>query len=175
MNAKSRCWAQGLDGWKSLQNVAIFKWSLLATGSPLLNESDLAALILNLLIRICEYFPSRDSEGSVIRPLPRVKRILSDALSLPHVVQLLLTFDPILVEKVATLLTLAMSDNPLLSRLFNSGVFFFVLMYTGQLDHFLPRALALFSLKNLCYRVQCTSDREVLENDTHDTSFELRG
>jgi DnaJ family protein C protein 13 len=111
--------------------VAIFKWSILATGSPLLNESDLAALILNLLIRICEYFPSRDNEGSVIRPLPRVKRILSDALSLPHVVQLLLTFDPILVEKVATLLTLVMSDNPLLSRLFNSGVFFFVMMYTG--------------------------------------------
>lgn len=104
----------------------------MATGSPLLNESDLAALILNILIRICEYFPSRDNEGSIIRPLPRVKRILSDALSLPHVVQLLLTFDPILVEKVATLLSLVMSDNPLLSRLFNSGVFFFVMMYTGQ-------------------------------------------
>ncbi|KZS16300.1 DnaJ subfamily C member 13 [Daphnia magna] len=132
LNAKSRCWAQGLDGWKSLQNVAIFKWSILATGSPLLNESDLAALILNILIRICEYFPSRDNEGSIIRPLPRVKRILSDALSLPHVVQLLLTFDPILVEKVATLLSLVMSDNPLLSRLFNSGVFFFVMMYTGS-------------------------------------------
>lgn len=112
--------------------MAIFKWSILATGSPLLNESDLAALILNILIRICEYFPSRDNEGSIIRPLPRVKRILSDALSLPHVVQLLLTFDPILVEKVATLLSLVMSDNPLLSRLFNSGVFFFVMMYTGQ-------------------------------------------
>lgn len=111
--------------------MAVFKWSILATGSPLLNESDLAALILNLLIRICEYFPSRDNEGSVIRPLPRVKRILSDALSLPHVVQLLLTFDPILVEKVATLLSLVMSDNPILSRLFNSGVFFFVMMYTG--------------------------------------------
>jgi DnaJ family protein C protein 13 len=50
---------------------------------------------------------------------------------LPHVVQLLLTFDPILVEKVATLLSLVMSDNPILSRLFNSGVFFFVMMYTG--------------------------------------------
>ncbi len=111
--------------------MAVFKWSLIASGQPLLNESELAALILNIFIRICEYYPSRDSEGSVIRPLPRVKRVLSDALSLPHVVQLLLTFDPILVEKVATLLTLVMSDNPLLSRFFNSGVFFFVLMYTG--------------------------------------------
>lgn len=132
MNSKSRCWAQGLDGWKLLQNVAIFKWTLIASGQALLNESELAALILNILIRICEYYPSRDGEGSVIRPLPRVKRVLSDALSLPHVVQLLLTFDPVLVEKVATLLTLVMSDNPLLSRFFNSGVFFFVLMYTGK-------------------------------------------
>ena len=131
LNAKSRCWAQGLDGWKSLQNVAIFKWTLLASGTPMLNESDLAAMILNILIRICEYFPSRDVEGSIIRPLPRVKRVLSESLTLPHIVQLLLTFDPVLVEKVATLLTLVMTDNPLLSRLFNSGVFFFVLMYTG--------------------------------------------
>ena len=112
--------------------MAVFKWSLIASGQPLLNESELAALILNIFIGVCEYYPSRDSEGSVIRPLPRVKRDLSDALSLPHVVQLLLTFDPILVEKVATLLTLVMSDNPLLSRFFNSGVFFFVLMYTGE-------------------------------------------
>jgi len=122
-----------MDGWKSLQNVAIFKWTLLASGSPILNESDMAALILNILIRMCEYFPSRDAEGSVIRPLPRVKRVLSESLTLPHMIQLLLTFDPVLVEKVATLLTLVMTDNPHLSRLFNSGVFFFVLMYTGNL------------------------------------------
>lgn len=122
-----------MDGWKSLQNVAIFKWTLLASGSPILNESDMAALILNILIRMCEYFPSRDAEGSVIRPLPRVKRVLSEPLTLPHVIQLLLTFDPVLVEKVATLLTLVMTDNPHLSRLFNNGVFFFVLMYTGNL------------------------------------------
>lgn len=131
LNAKSRCWAQGLDGWKSMQNISICKWTMLATGSPLLNESDLAAMILNIFIRVCQYFPSRDAEGSVIRPLPRVKKALSDVFSLPHIVQLLLTFDPILVEKVATLLTLFMGDNPLLSRLFNTGVFFFVLMYTG--------------------------------------------
>lgn len=42
----------------------------------------------------------RDEEDAVIRPLPRVKRILSEPSCLAHVVQLLLTFDPILVEKV---------------------------------------------------------------------------
>lgn len=132
MNGKSRCWAQGIDGWKPLERIALFRWTLLATGSPLLNESELAATILNILIRMCQYFPSRDADGSVIRPLPRVKKALSDGSALPHIVQLLLTFDPVLVEKVATLLTLFMTDNPTLSRLFNTGVFFFVLMYTGK-------------------------------------------
>ena len=134
MNGKSRCWAQGIDGWKPLEKVALFRWTLLASGSPLLNESELAATILNILIRMCQYFPSRDADGSVIRPLPRVKKALSDGSALPHIVQLLLTFDPVLVEKVATLLTLFMADNPLLSRLFNTGVFFFVLMYSYQVS-----------------------------------------
>lgn len=67
-----------------------------------MTESDLAILILNMLITMCRYFPSRTDDGAVIRPLPRIKRLLSDPLSLPHIVQLLLTFDPILVEKVSS-------------------------------------------------------------------------
>ena len=51
-----------------------------------------------------------------------------DAISL----QLLLTFDPVLVEKVATLLYLVIEDNPGLSRLYLSGAFFFIMMYTGS-------------------------------------------
>lgn len=65
-----------------------------------MTESDLATLILNMLITMCRYFPSRTEDGAVIRPLPRIKNLLSTPLSLPHIVQLLLTFDPILVEKV---------------------------------------------------------------------------
>lgn len=67
-----------------------------------MTESDLATLVLNMLITMCKYFPSRTDDGAVIRPLPRIKRLLSDAVSLPHIVQLLLTFDPVLVEKVST-------------------------------------------------------------------------
>lgn len=55
---------------------------------------------------------------------------------LKHVIcfslQLLLTFDPILVEKVANLLYLVMQDNPNLQRLYLTGVFFFIMMYTGS-------------------------------------------
>lgn len=45
-----------------------------------------------------------DVDDAIIRPLPRAKRTLSEPNILPHMVQLLLTFDPRLVEKVVTLL-----------------------------------------------------------------------
>ncbi|XP_077997979.1 dnaJ homolog subfamily C member 13-like [Glandiceps talaboti] len=129
---KTRCWAQGMDGWRPLHTIPQLKWCLLASGQAVMNESELATLILNMLNRICDYYPSRDSEGAIVRPLPRPKRILSEATCLPHIVQLLLTFDPVLVEKVAILLQHIMVDNPQLQRLYLSGVFFFILMYTGS-------------------------------------------
>lgn len=132
VHAKTRCWAQGMDGWRPLHSVPQLKWTLLASGQPVMNESDLACLILNMLIKMAEYYPSRDADGAVVRPLPRVKRMLSDAVCLPHIVQLLLTFDPVLVEKVAYLLNEIMQDNPNVSRLYLTGVFFFIMMYTGS-------------------------------------------
>ena len=149
VHQKTRCWAQGMDGWRPLEQIAQLKWSLLATGIPLLNESDMASRILDTLIRICNFYPSRwpacaraprqhepshhqslshslylplpssppplllppstphrDSDGAIIRPLPRAKRMLSEPTMLPHVVQLLLTFDPGLVERVVILLNI---------------------------------------------------------------------
>ncbi|XP_025080789.1 dnaJ homolog subfamily C member 13-like isoform X2 [Pomacea canaliculata] len=132
INGKTRCWAQGMDGWRPLHTVPQLKWTLMATGQAAMNESDLATLILNMLIKMAEYYPSRDTDGAIVRPLPRIKRVLSDATCLPHIVQLLLTFDPVLVEKVATLLYLIMQDNPGISKLYLSGAFFFIMMYTGS-------------------------------------------
>lgn len=86
-----------------MQHVAVFKWSLLASGSPLLNESDLAATVLNILIGISERYPSRDADGAVIRPLPRVNKILSDPASLCHVVQLV-PFSPLISNRPSTLM-----------------------------------------------------------------------
>lgn len=81
---------------------------------------------------MCQYYPSRDADNAVIRPLPKVKRLLSEQSVLANVVQLLLTFDPILVEKVATLLCEVMTDNPEISKLYTTGVFYFIMMYTGS-------------------------------------------
>ena len=62
----------------------------------------------------------------------QVKQALSDPANLPHIVQLLLTFDPGLVEKVAQLLHLLLDENPRLPTLYLTGAFFFILMYTGS-------------------------------------------
>lgn len=62
LTAKTRCWAQGMDGWRPLQAIPQLKWCLLATGQAVMNESDLATLILNMLITMCSYYPSRWAE-----------------------------------------------------------------------------------------------------------------
>lgn len=59
LNPKMKCWSMGMDGWKPLYQIAQLKWCMLAKGSPVLNESDLATLILNILIDICSFYPSR--------------------------------------------------------------------------------------------------------------------
>ncbi len=56
---KTRCWAQGMDGWKPLSQVSQLKWYTTATGTSLMNESEIAILILRMLIRMCEFYPSR--------------------------------------------------------------------------------------------------------------------
>ncbi|XP_067952104.1 dnaJ homolog subfamily C member 13-like [Watersipora subatra] len=132
IHAKTRCWAQGMDGWRPMYTIPQLKWCLLATSQSVMNETDLSILILNMLNRILEYYPSKDSDGAVIRPLPRAQRLLSEPICLPHIVQLLVTFDPVIVEKVAKMLYLIMQDNPGLSRLYLTGTFFFILMYTGS-------------------------------------------
>lgn len=132
INAKTKVWAHGMDGWRLLHQVPQLKWTLVARGVAVMNESELATLILNILITMASYYPSRDSDGAIIRPLPTVKRALSDPSHLQHIVQLLLTFDPVLVERVAVLLHHIMEDNPKMATLYTSGVFFFILMYTGS-------------------------------------------
>lgn len=74
----------------------------------------------------------RDSDDAIIRPIPRVKKILSDSTCLLHIVQLLLTFDPVIVEKVAALLCLVMKDNSQISSIYLTGIFYFILMYNGS-------------------------------------------
>ncbi|XP_028165155.1 dnaJ homolog subfamily C member 13-like [Ostrinia furnacalis] len=158
INNKTKCWANSMEGWRAVGGVPQLKWTLAARGTPVLNESELAATILDLLITCARYYPSRDEEDAVIRPLPKVKRLLSEPACLAHVVQLLLTFDPILVEKVATLLHEVMQDNPEISKLYLTGVFYFMLLYTGSNLLPIARFLRLTHMKQAFRADQTTSD-----------------
>ena len=51
INQKTKCWAQGMEGWRTVEDIAQLKWTLLAQGVPLMNESEIAVLVLNMLIR----------------------------------------------------------------------------------------------------------------------------
>lgn len=42
----TRCWSQGLDGWKPLKDISQLKWFTFATGIALMNETQMALLIL---------------------------------------------------------------------------------------------------------------------------------
>ncbi|VDK82276.1 unnamed protein product, partial [Litomosoides sigmodontis] len=131
---RTQIWAQGLDQWTTLSAVSQFRWTVccsLGTDS-LYNFTELCVLILDIFIQMCTFFPSRDENEYVVRPLPHVKRNLSEPVLLYQVVQLLLTYDPAIVQRVASLLLHILEDNPFLSRLYLSGVFFFVLMYNGS-------------------------------------------
>lgn len=133
INSRTRCWATGMDGWRSLQQIPQLKWCLMAKGNPLYNESKLAKLILDILIKCTSFFRSRSKDGqAVLIPGPRMSRKLSEFLYLPQIVQLCLTHDPALVERVATLLCQIMEDNSEMSKIYLTGVFYFMLMYTGS-------------------------------------------
>ena len=117
-----------------------------------------------MLIKMCSFYPSRDPEGAIIRPLPRIKRILSESTYLPHLIQLLLTFDPIIVEKVSILLLSIVQDNPILSRLYLTGVFFFISMYTGSNILPIARFLAYTHMKQAFRSDDSGSDRKQMSD-----------
>ena len=59
LNPSSRCWAQGMDGWRTLSSIPQLKWSMCASGMQIMNESDVAITCLNMLITICQFYPNR--------------------------------------------------------------------------------------------------------------------
>lgn len=143
---KTQIWAAGMDKWMSLAAVPQFRWTVCQQKdqpteihqgkgpfqATVLNFTDLSVLCLDTILQMCEFFPSRDSHDCVVRPMPSVKKQLTEPVLLYQLVQLLLTYEPQIVQRVASLLYLVMQDNPFLPRLYLSGVFYFILMYNGS-------------------------------------------
>ena len=51
-----------MDGWKTIDKIPQLKWTLLATGTPIMNETSMATLILNILLKMCHFYPSKDAD-----------------------------------------------------------------------------------------------------------------
>lgn len=133
VTATTKVWAQGQTGWKTMAEVPQLRWGIIcADVAGAWNLSEVTTNVLDILTLLCAYFPTRDEDGVIMQPLPRVKRYLSDPAVLPHVVQLLLTFDPEICNRTCRLVYILMEDNPYLPRLHLTGVFFFMMMYAGS-------------------------------------------
>ncbi|CCW61611.1 unnamed protein product [Phytomonas sp. EM1] len=128
-----RVWAQGMSGWRQFRDVPQLRWGVVCANMPsILSYTAVTCTILDILQYICDQYPSRNSSGAVMQPLPKVKRYLSSPTVLPHIVQLLLTFDSAVCGRVNTLLYSIMEDNPLMGRLFFTGYYYFSLIYTAS-------------------------------------------
>lgn len=136
-----------------LSQVAQFRWTICCKDIPgnntipgapaaLYTLTQLTTLILDTFIQMCEFFPSRDESGAIIRPMPKIKKFLSGPVLLYQIVQLLLTYDPAVVQRVATLVLEIMKDNSYISNLYLSGLYYFILMYNGS--NILPVANLLY-------------------------------
>ncbi|XP_039452152.1 dnaJ homolog subfamily C member 13 isoform X2 [Culex pipiens pallens] len=163
LTPRTRCWAVGMDGWRSLQQIPQLKWCLMAKGSPLYNETELAQHVLDILIKCTSFFPSRARDGeAVLIPGPRLSRKLSEFICLPHIVQVCLTHDPGLLERVATLLCQIMEDNPEMSKVYLTGVFYFMLMYTGSNILPIARFLKMTHMKQAFRSEETTSQSGIM-------------
>eukprot|EP00796_Vickermania_ingenoplastis_P005967 gene5967-4276_t len=149
IDGSTKVWAQGLSGWKELQDVPQLRWGIICARKPaIFTLSELTTKILDVFLKLCRFYASTNEDGAVISPLPKIKRFLTGSMILPHIVQLLLTFDPSICSRVHTLLYDLMENNTVVSRFYYTGVFFFSLMYNGS------DILPLVKLLRLCHRQQ---------------------
>ena len=136
-------WAQGMEDWKELKEITVLKWTLLKQDTGVLSSLQLCTSVIQTLEQLVTMYPSRDMHGVLLRPIPRAKRILSSPRNLPHVVQLLLTSSPQLIDTAARLVRNLLEDNPTAQpKFYLTGAFYFALMYAGSNMKEIARLLA---------------------------------
>jgi len=136
--------------WKRLNQVWQLRWQLCTDGSSavIYSPSDVALLALKALTRLVDLHRSLDSRGVPYVPIPTAKRILcgssrdpnfasdtGDTLTnpLPIVCQALLCNEGRIVEQAADLIfKLCQHNERAVSKLYLTGIYFFVFCYTGS-------------------------------------------
>ncbi|KOB75312.1 putative DnaJ-like protein, subfamily C, member 13 [Operophtera brumata] len=73
INNKTKCWANSMEGWRAVGSVPQLKWTLLARGAAVMDESALAATVLDLLITCSRYYPSSMEGWRAVGSVPQLK------------------------------------------------------------------------------------------------------
>jgi DnaJ family protein C protein 13 len=120
--------------WKPLDSYRCLRWRFMMSGTSTLTAVHCAEKCVEIMLTLCKLFPVKDDGGTIMKPLPRARIILSDMkVVLPHIVQLLITQQPRLIEKAAELITLITEENEMLIRkMYRTGLFCFAFMYQGS-------------------------------------------
>ena len=120
------------------------------TSSEVNNAPEIALSALSILSRLINVHQSVDSRGIPFFPIPKAKRLICEAshLKLSNIdalsilCQSLLSGDSRIVETAATLIHAIMThNNDMCERLYLTGVFFFIFVYTGSNFQSLARLL----------------------------------
>jgi DnaJ family protein C protein 13 len=120
--------------WRALSSFRCLRWRFMMKGSSTLSPVEAACNCVDIMLTLCKLFPLKDSDGVLMKPLPQAREILSDMKTvLPHIVQLLITQQPTLIERAAELVSLIVDENKGLQRkLYRTGLFCFAFMYQGS-------------------------------------------
>eukprot|EP00890_Picochlorum_soloecismus_P001518 jgi/Picsp_1/2367/NSC_05830-R1_dnaj homolog subfamily c member 13 len=105
-----------------------------AEGGVLASEKNIPRRALEVLIQIVVLNPAKDPiTHSSILPLPKAHRYLSSRVCMSRIAQLVLTNDPMAVPLASKLLRLITTQNAeAMSQLYSTGIFFFVLLFSGS-------------------------------------------
>eukprot|EP01138_Halocafeteria_seosinensis_P006645 gb/GECG01006793.1/.p1 GENE.gb/GECG01006793.1/~~gb/GECG01006793.1/.p1 ORF type:complete len:2790 (+),score=366.62 gb/GECG01006793.1/:1-8370(+) len=133
LKPSSMVWARGMREWVRLDSLRPLMWFVLSEGEPVLSPSERGIYCAEILLTLVKLRPSVDTEGNPVRPVPRAKRVLGSARSLPHIAQAMLCGNSKLVEQAAQLISEIVTHNPrAMVKLYLTGVFYFVMVYNGS-------------------------------------------
>jgi DnaJ family protein C protein 13 len=121
--------------WTALRDLRLLRWRLMSSGRLHLTPKQRAETCLDMMLTVVSMYPVKAAlTGARLTPMHLAKRELSDQKNvLAYVAQVILTGQPVLVDKATELVSCICRDNPDTARkLYRTGIFYFLLMYAGS-------------------------------------------
>ena len=133
IDASTLFWASDMAEPTPLRSLRELRWWI-STGPAPMTPFHAAATALRILYSMVSLRPAvSELSGEVVIPLPAAHRQLASPRCLPHIVQILLSGEPELVDLASKLLIKILEHNThALSKLYRTGLFFFVFAYCGS-------------------------------------------